>query len=446
MKILLFSHTAAITGGAEQCLIEYVDVLVSQGHKCRVIVPYKGPMVDTLAGKKVERTVIGYGWATKPHRKVHPHRIMSSTGNSLVRIYQEVEKYKPDIIITNTAVIPWGLYAGKSFKIPTILLVHEILNEKDPSLRMVPSYKDYGEILNRHADYVIYNSLFVKKEFEQVLKLPKTSSSILYPLPPLDATKIDHFYKQNVIGAKLKIAIFGALSARKNQLEALQAAMLMRDAGFSDFRIDLYGDTTASPAYTKTLRKFIRENALTDLVKIKGFAPDVYKRMNTYNVILSTATYEPFGRTMIEGQLFGRIAITNNTGGGLELVENLKTGLIYETGRPEQLANKLQWVMDNPQKAMLLGERAKKEQLAKYITSSRYDALFEMTTYFSGRSKHSLHESIFDPTMCLFQYNHQLNNRYKNLYRLTHNRLTYPVKRLAARTLSLTKSAIRQII
>lgn len=445
MKILLLSHTGAVTGGAEQCLLEYTDVLIRQGHTCKIIVPYKGEMTKALTKKAIPFTVIGYGWATKPHRRVHPHRILRSTGNSLVKIFQEVEKYKPEIIITNTTVIPWGLYAGKAFRVPTILLAHEILSPKDPSLRIAPNYEDYGEILNQNTDFVIYNSLFVKGEFDRVLKLPKTSKNILYPLPPLDEPKINELFKENIFGKKIKIGIFGAISPRKNQIEAIQAAKILYGKGIKNFIIDLYGDTTADPTYTKKLRRLIKAESLTNNVKIKGYATNVYEKMNEYNVVLSTSTYEPFGRTVIEGQLFGKVVITNNTGGGLELVDDLRTGLIYQSGDPNALADKINWVMAHSDDAIKLGKLAKTEQLREYMVSSRYDPLLEGVEYCSELSvNRPKEENVFDPLMSMFHYNHQLNVQYRHLYRVTHNRVTYKVKGVLYGAIRKVKLFVKQ--
>lgn len=446
MKIILLSHTGGVTGGAEQCLLEYLEVLRSKGHKCKVIVPYEGAMSSALTTKGYSWIAIGYGWATRPHRNVHPHRIMTSTGNSLVRIYQEIEKYKPQVIITNTSVIPWGLYAGKSFDVPTILLVHEILNEKDPSLKVVPSYSKYGKILNEYTDYVVYNSEFVKGEFATTLIKPKTSSKILYPLPPLDSYKIKQFYKDNKIDGCLKIAIFGALSPRKNQMEALEAALILKNAGSKLFSIDLYGDVSANIKYTKDLRRFIKNNMLTDYVKIRGYATNVYEKMNEYNVILSTATYEPFGRTIIEGQLFGRIAVTNNTGGGLELVKHESTGYVYGSGNPGDLAETIKTIINNKEKALTLAKKAKSLQHDKYLIDDRYDALLEAVGQYESYKSMSRTDNIYEPTMALFQYNHQLNIRYKNLYRLTHNRITFIPIRAIRKAAKQSKILISRII
>lgn len=446
MKILMFSHTGLVTGGAEQCLLEYVDVLVRNGHECKVIIPHDGDMRKVLTQRNISSALIGYGWAIRPHKKVNPHKILTSNGHSLVRIFQEVERYKPDLIMVNTAVIPWGLYAGRAFHIPTVLLVHEILNDKDPSLDVVPSYKEYADTLNRNTDFVVYNSKFVKSEYANELTLPSTPDGILYPLPPLDEQVIAKYYKKNVFNDIVKIAIVGALAPRKNQMEALHAAKALKDKGINNFRIDLYGDAAANLPYVRKLKSFISKNNLTEHIKIKGFAPNIYERMNDYNIILSTSTYEPFGRTIIEAQLFGRVAIANNTGGGPELVTDGKTGLIYECGDAKGLAEKIQWVMQNQKQATKLGLNAKSIQLKKYIVDSRYDALLDSVNHFANNHKQPDDADMFNPIRSLFEYNHQLNERYKHIERVINNRATRAAKHSVVRLKSKTKRVIKDIL
>lgn len=444
MKILLLSHSGLVTGGAEQCLLEYVDVLTKSGHKCKVIVPQKGDMTKVLGKKKIKNVVVGYGWATKPHRQVNQYKLTASTGNSLFRIYQEVDKYKPDVIITNTSVIPWGLYAGRTFRIPTILLVHEILNDKDPSLDMMPNYKEYAEILNNHSDYVIYNSQFVKDEFSPDIKLPITSKKILYPLPKVDKAQIDKLYVKNEIKDTLKIAIFGVLAKRKNQIEAIKAAKVLVDQGVTGFTIDLYGDKDADIRYTKSLRRFIKENGLSKNIKIKGYSTNVYETMNQYNVVLSTSTYEPFGRTIIEGQLFGRIVIANNTGGGTELIDDHRTGLVYELGKPEDLADKIKWILDNKDTALQFGATAKNQQAATFLNNHRYDALIEAVGYFEKQGSVASMEA-FDPMRALFEYSNQLNRRYRHVHKIFHNRITRLIKTVAVRSIRGIKQLVKRL-
>jgi glycosyltransferase involved in cell wall biosynthesis len=447
VKILAFSHTGLTTGGAEQCLIEYVDLLTKRGHECKVIIPHEGEMQKLLTRKKIQNRVIGYGWATRPHKKVNAHAVLASTGHSLAKIFHEVEKTKPDVILVNTVVIPWGLYAGRLFGIPTVLLVHEIISDKDPSLNVMPTYEDYVDILNNNTDVIIYNSDFVKNEYKKDIIKPFEPKEILYPLPPLDKKLIDKLYRENEIGVTLKIAIFGAISPRKNQLETLEAIKILKDQGKDKIRVDLYGDAVANVQYVGLIKKYIKDNSLGDIIKIKGYTTSVYETMNEYNIVISNSSYEPFGRTIVEAQLFGRIVIANNTGGSVELVSHGETGLLYSLGKPEDLARQIEWVLAHKNKALSLGRAAKNIQKKKYLTNTRYEALFKSIDNIGDLIKDNSHkEDIFNPTRSLYEYNHALNERYKKIERLINNRVTRTAKNTLKRAQSKAKIIIKDIL
>lgn len=448
MKILAFSHTGLDTGGAEQCLLEYIDVLKVRGHECKVIMPHEGAMQMRLAKNGIQSKIIGYGWAIRPHKKVNIHQVMASNGNSLTKIFQEVEKYKPDVILVNTSVIPWGLYAGRILGIPTVMLVHEIINEKDPSLQVLPNYQEYMDILNANADVVVYNSEFVRKEFNRDLTKPTTPNDILYPLPPLSIENINEAYQENKIEDILKIAIFGALAPRKNQLEAVKAIKILRDEGIENVQLDLYGDIAANLPYVKILRKYIEQNALGEFVRLKGFSKTVYKTMNKYNIILSTSTYEPFGRTIVEGQLFGRLAVANNTGGGKELIEHKKTGLIYTLGNPKHLAQQILWILNHKDEAEAIAVKTKAIQAKRFLTTSRYSALTNAIEVLSKTTdkQQRVASDLFNPIRSLYEYNHTLNERYKNIERFVNNRYVRALKNTSRRVMRLSKRLVKELL
>lgn len=421
MRILLISHSPLVSGGAEKCLLEYVDVLISQGHECRVIVPSRGEMSRELSSKNIDWSVANYVWATKPTKEIYMHHAVSNAGNSLASIFIEVEKYKPEVIITNTVVVPWGHYVGRSLNIPTILLVHEALSDKNHVLKMEPNYEGYVNVLDKNVDYVIYNSLFTKNDYSSILKSPVASRKILYPVPSLE-DRIDSMYVENKIDENISIAIIGSIQERKNQLEAFHAAKILLDRNINNFTINLYGDH--DPKYLNKVKLYIKDNNLENHIKLKGYTDDVYKTINKHNVIVSTFLFESFGRVVLEGQLFGRIVIANDTGAGTELVEDMHNGLIYKSGNATQLAEKLEWVIKNKKKALMLGVDARDEQRRKYLSEDRYDALIEAIKYFSKRKDKDAYINRFDPLISLSTYATGLEHKYRHIHKLTHNRVT----------------------
>ena len=64
--------------------------------------------------------------------------------------------------------------------------------------------------------------------------------------------------------------------------------------------------------------------------------------------------------------MFGLPVISTNEGGIADLVNNGETGFIVKKQNPEKLAEKIKHLIDNPQKAILMGERGREDFLEKY--------------------------------------------------------------------------------
>ena len=67
---------------------------------------------------------------------------------------------------------------------------------------------------------------------------------------------------------------------------------------------------------------------------------------------------EPMGRTVLEAQLRGVVAVVPDTGGSCELVENEVTGLVYKAGDADDLARVLRRIVDEPELASHIAECA----------------------------------------------------------------------------------------
>lgn len=420
---MLISHSPLISGGAEKCLLEYTIALKSKGHDCNVVIPAKGELSRELTKNNIKSSIAQYSWATKPNRPIMGDvSYIENAGKSIANIFKVARTFKPDVIITNTLVIPWGAYVARAMGVPNALLVHETIIDKQDVLDMEPSYEGYIDTINKNVDYIIYNSEHTKDSYKELITTPVVSKEILYPVPEL-GTLFKDKYKKNTIGDVLKIAIIGSIHVKKNQLEALQAATSLIKRGVSKFVINLYGDS--DPLYVNKVKKYILSNSLQDNVFIKGYTDDVYSVINDHNVILSPFLSESFGRAVVEGQLFGRVVIANDTGASIDLVSHEKNGLIYSSGDPADLANKIEWVINNKDKAIGMGLYARKEQSRRYLGATKYKPLFESIAYLaSDKHKNSvrINTNLYDPVLSLSYYSIGLEHRYRHIHRLIFNK------------------------
>lgn len=77
------------------------------------------------------------------------------------------------------------------------------------------------------------------------------------------------------------------------------------------------------------------------------------------DAILMCSKREAFGRVTVEGMLAGKPVIGANSGGTLELIQDGITGLLYTSGDPKALAEKIRYLYENPDTATHVGENAK---------------------------------------------------------------------------------------
>ena len=436
MKIMLISHSPLISGGAEKSLLEYTEVLKEQGHECLVILPGKGEFSKRLTSLDIKWVTVGYSWATKPHRKSDTHRDIETAGRSISGIYKEVQKYKPDIIITNTTVVPWGLYVARELNIPSILLVHEILHDKQHVLNMEPSYEGYVDILDKTTDYIIYNSKTTKESYKDLIKTPTIAGDLLFPVPKIKDI-IDTVYISCKPEEQMKFAVIGSVQAEKNQMEVLLAAREMIKNGTHKFTVNIYGDGNVE--YVLKLKKFIKKNGLERNVKLKGYIDNIYEQINKNNVVISPFKKESFGRAVIEGQLFGRLVISNTTGASTDLIEDGQTGLLYESGNSKQLAERMTWAIEHQDESIKIGKNARKIQREKYLSSNQYKALIDAISYFDLDDK-GVSSSInrYSPIASLSAYANGLEHRYRHIFRITHNRVTRTI-------LHYIRAAVRKV-
>jgi glycosyltransferase involved in cell wall biosynthesis len=102
----------------------------------------------------------------------------------------------------------------------------------------------------------------------------------------------------------------------------------------------------------------------------------VYDKMfQSTALILPSICYENFPRTLVEAFACGLPVIASRIGALAELVEDGVTGLLFEPGDAKDLASKMDWAQQNPEKMLEMGLNARKEYDEKYTAEKNYHQL-----------------------------------------------------------------------
>src|SRR5438094_630692 len=93
-------------------------------------------------------------------------------------------------------------------------------------------------------------------------------------------------------------------------------------------------------------------------------------------LVLPTLTYGPMPRPLIEAFANAVPVIASRVGSAAELIEPGRNGLLFEPGSARELARRLAWADAFPEKMREMGECARADYQARFITQWSYQTLF----------------------------------------------------------------------
>lgn len=95
-------------------------------------------------------------------------------------------------------------------------------------------------------------------------------------------------------------------------------------------------------------------------------------------LVLPSIWYENFPRTLVEAFGCALPVIASRLGALAELVEDGKTGLLFEPGNAKDLAKKMRWANENPDRMAEMGANARRVYEENYTADRNYAALMEI--------------------------------------------------------------------
>jgi len=92
-------------------------------------------------------------------------------------------------------------------------------------------------------------------------------------------------------------------------------------------------------------------------------------------LVLPSLWYECFPRVLVEAFSCGVPVIASRLGSLAEVIDDGRTGLLFEPGRADQLAERIRWAQANPDAMAAMGRAAHAEYEAKYSPQHNHDQL-----------------------------------------------------------------------
>lgn len=344
-KVLFVSSDSNKMSGAFLCEAVLNEILNKKFKiATHVILPYKGSgnSIMTAAGVK-NHVITSYDWIIpKDTTKDFSFFVKKHTEHTEnLRAAIEIARYaltnKFNIIHSNTTYTYVGYLASKLSGIPHVWHLREAVDEGQ-NKKIYCQKQGYKMIGNSQRVITISDAVYQK--YKTIV--PKPNLKLIY-----DGISTDVYYSPQKAIFKNDVPVFlflsGSDSPYKGREDLIKACERLNNEGVR-FELWFVGWCVIE------LQNLVRKAGLTDKTRFFGYQRNTEVYYGFADIFFMCSRFEGFGRTTVEAMLNGCLVIGANSGGTKELINNLKTGLLYPYGNVDKLVEVIKFAIANKEK------------------------------------------------------------------------------------------------
>ena len=216
-----------------------------------------------------------------------------------------------------------------------------------------------------HENYSKY--LNPKKKFLVIFRGINTEYFDSNNIKQDDIIKLRNLWKLDK--NKKIILLPGRLTSWKGQEMFIESLNIFRSTNPEiDFMAIILGTDQGRTVFRKKLENLVQQYDLTKNIKFVDHCKKMPLAYYLSDVVVSSSIEpEAFGRVSIEAQSMKKPIIASNIGGSNETIIDNKTGLLFESGNPQALSNKLKEIIKLDTLTLdLMGNEGRKNVLNRF--------------------------------------------------------------------------------
>ena len=366
MNILYIAHERNM-GGASRCLLDLACGMKARGHNVYVIVPIRGCRVQReLEQRGITVIPIFFLWWEYPsywkwYLKVPFRMIYSAEGFAVARVVHVIRSCHINVVHSNSSVIDIGMRAARKCGVRHIWHFREF-GDLDYQLEFFRGREHSLQQLNQSRSCVIYISERVKRHYESYID--SALAQVIY-----DGIDQSYCIKRNTeVRDKVIFLVSGYLHRNKRQDLILKAAHILSKRSISDYEIWIAG----KPSAMEDSRKFATElhalaENLGEHVRFLGYVDHMIELRKKTDVEVVPSAEEAFGRVTVEAMMAQMPVIGSDSGANPEIIEEGITGMLFQSGNEEQLADRMQEMISHKNEIRRMGIAAQ-ERACRYFS------------------------------------------------------------------------------
>lgn len=370
-RVLFITHYPGV-GGANLSMVYLINIL-KRNYRIEpmVFIPKNGPVSDLLDKFGIPYEVHRYASWRIADRGVF--NILMSVAMVMLNVFQAIRFRQRvarnfDLLYCNSSKVVFGSFLKYLCKKPLVWHLREFGTIDYPMTFLLP--RRIVSRVFKSADVCVCISKEVEKVYRTMFS-PNANYKLVY-----NGIVVDNYRPRNKKQASntLRICMAGGFDPSKNQEDLILA--IAKLSARERVHIDFFGDhdTPYGRQMAELVRKFDLENNIT----FKGQTKGLNDIMPLYDVGVITSKYEAFGRVIIECMLSGLAVVVPNAGACPELVKDGITGMIYKLGDSDDLADKIQYLLDNPEEMNAMAENGKNMARKSFSAQSNAHKIAEI--------------------------------------------------------------------
>ncbi len=412
MKILMANKYYFIKGGSERYFFELKGILESHGH---TVIPFSMKHPDNFPTPYekyfVERIEFDQETAwqkLKQLPRIAPRIVYSVQARE--RVERLIRLTSPDVAhihMIEHQISPSILHSLKKFGIPVVMTAHQ-------SKIICPNYRLFNwntmQICEKCLDGKFYHPIFEKcHKNSQLAGLLISIEAYVHKWLRLYSRNIDLLLTPSrFLGEKMKEAGFRGPDI-EHQFSTIQMDLYAPCYESDDYYLyfgrlegakGLQTLLTAAarlpalPLYIvgegperKSLEQQVLERGLSHVSILGARHGDALRTLvsRARFIVVPSECYENSPLVVYESSAMGKPAIGARIGGIPELIEHEKTGLLFEVGDAEDLAEKIAGLWSHPERVLRYGKQARRKAEAEYSPEVHYRRMIARYERLAGR-------------------------------------------------------------
>lgn len=164
-------------------------------------------------------------------------------------------------------------------------------------------------------------------------------------------------------------------TVQKDYKTLLKAFKILKSKGINK-KLYIVGDGPSK----EEIENMIKEYDLIEEVKLLGRFKNPYVWLNNADFFIHSSKYEGFGLVLIEAAILDKLIISSNCPvGPTEILENGKSGILFNVGDSQELAEKIEKVLNdkNLRNRYILSMKERREDFKKENVLKEYEKLID---------------------------------------------------------------------